>query len=203
MPTSRHLDGLIGMTRRALASALVGARAAGVPPFAVDCTAGNGHDTLFLACEAGPGGRVWAFDVQDAAIAATRERLKAQGPELAGRVALIRAGHEALARVLPPETVGGVWAAVFNLGYLPGGDKTMVTRPDTTLAALAALVPFMAGGGVVSAHCYLGQEGGEEEGAAVASWFKTLPWDVWRVAEYSFTNKRRNREILFLAEKTG
>lgn len=203
MAASRHLDGLAGMTRRALASALAHARRAYVPPFAVDCTAGNGHDTLFLAREVGPDGRVWAFDVQEAAIAATRERLDGQGPDTAGRVTLIRAGHETLGRVLPPEAAGGVWAATLNLGYLPGGNKSLVTRPDTTLAALAALAPLMAGGGVISAHCYLGQEGGEDEGAAVSSWFRSLTWDSWRVAEYSFANKRRNREVLFLAEKNG
>ena len=35
---------------------------------ALDGTAGNGHDTLLLAQCVGPGGRVWAFDVQPQAV---------------------------------------------------------------------------------------------------------------------------------------
>src|SRR3954454_12453143 len=41
----------------------------------VDATAGNGHDTLFLAERVLPGGRVFAFDVQTEAIDATRVRV--------------------------------------------------------------------------------------------------------------------------------
>lgn len=49
------------------------------PPGAivVDATAGGGVDTLFLARIVGPGGRVYAFDVQAEALARTRARLEA------------------------------------------------------------------------------------------------------------------------------
>ena len=60
-------------TRRPLtriAQAAVGA-ALGDGARAIDATMGNGHDTLFLARAVGPQGRVIAFDVQDAALAAT------------------------------------------------------------------------------------------------------------------------------------
>lgn len=62
---------------------------------ALDGTAGNGHDTLLLAECVGETGRVWAFDVQQQALDATRARLAAAG--VAERVTLIAAGHETLA----------------------------------------------------------------------------------------------------------
>lgn len=84
----------------------------------VDATAGNGHDTVFLARLVGPSGQVHAFDVQEEAIRATRERLEKEGL-LTPSVRLHLASHDRLA-----ELVGGpVKAIVFNLGYLPGGDK--------------------------------------------------------------------------------
>lgn len=43
---------------------------------AVDATAGNGYDTLFLARLVGPSGHVHAFDVQAAALEETRRRLR-------------------------------------------------------------------------------------------------------------------------------
>lgn len=84
----------------------------------VDATAGNGHDTVFLARLAGPSGQVHAFDVQEEAIRATRERLEKEGL-LTSAVHLHLASHDRLAELV----TGPVKAVVFNLGYLPGGDK--------------------------------------------------------------------------------
>lgn len=201
MRAARHIEGLIPLSRAALASALAMGRGSGAFTAAVDATMGNGHDTLFLAESIGENGHVWAFDVQENAHIAARERFAAQGPSLRERVTFRLAGHETMASALPPRAHGRVWATTFNLGFLPGSDKRIVTRPETTLAALSAVTGMMAIGGVLSVHCYLGHAGGEEEGQAVAAWCANLPWAAWRVAEYGFANKRQNRELLLLAER--
>ena len=46
---------------------------------AVDFTMGNGHDTEFLSKTVGPQGHVFAFDVQEMALASTSENLRAAG----------------------------------------------------------------------------------------------------------------------------
>lgn len=189
------------MTRRALAEALAAAKRSGAPVFAVDATAGNGHDTLFLAREVGETGRVFAFDVQESALAATKKRLEEAGEGLTGRVAFIRAGHETARDVLPPEAANALWAATFNLGFLPGSDKRVVTAAPTTIAALEALAGLAAPGCVISVHTYRGHKGGEAEHRAVTDWLRNLPWEAWRVAEYAFANKVKNGESLFLLEK--
>lgn len=178
----------------------------GVPafPFAVDATAGNGHDAAFLARQVGEGGVVAAFDVQEAALAATRERLEAEG--LLARVRLSAAGHEhmerELARLFPALALGGsVTAVMFNLGFLPGSDKAVATAAPTTLAALDAASGLLACGGVLSVHVYTGHRGGMEEGRAVLAWSEALPSEAWRVLSLSHPNKARNREWLILAER--
>lgn len=90
---------------------------------AVDATAGNGLDTLFLAKLVGESGRVYAFDIQKEALENTRQRL--QKEDLLSRVELIRAGHENMEEYVP----GHVSAVMFNLGYLPGGNHRVITRP--------------------------------------------------------------------------
>lgn len=197
----RHLDELIPLSRRALVSALSFAKDCGKPPLAVDATAGNGNDTLFLAAAVGEKGRVWAFDVQEAALASTRKRLEKEGPAVLSRVIPVHAGHERAGELLPEGVAGRLWAVAFNLGYLPGGDTRLVTKAATTLEALAFFASALAPGGVLSVHAYLGHEGGEDEGGAVGDWFAHLPWETWRVAEYGMRNKQWNRETLFLAEK--
>ena len=97
---------------------------------AVDATAGNGHDTLFLARQACPGGKVFAFDLQAAAIASTRRRLMDEGIA-EDCFELVHAGHEQLDQRLPAGLRGRVRVIMFNLGYLPGSDKSLITRTDT------------------------------------------------------------------------
>ncbi|ABI56864.1 tRNA (mnm(5)s(2)U34)-methyltransferase [Alkalilimnicola ehrlichii MLHE-1] len=139
---------------------------------AVDATAGNGHDTVFLADQVGASGHVWAFDIQPTALAATRQRLRARG--LASRATLVAAGHETLAEHLPPQVQGGLAAVMFNLGYLPGGDRALVTRPETTRAALSAAWRALAPGGVISLMIYRGHPGGEQEYQALRDWCSGL-----------------------------
>ena len=199
----RHVDSITSLSRRALAGCLASGIQRGLAPMAVDATLGNGHDALFLADAVGENGMVWAFDVQKNAHKAAKERFDRDAPELLPRVTFCLAGHETVLDALPPEAQGRVWGTTFNLGYLPGSDKEVVTTQETTLAALRNIAAITARGGVMSVHCYLGHAGGESEGAAVGAWLAALPWESWRVAEYSFVNKGWNKELLFLAERIG
>ncbi len=131
---------------------------------AVDATAGNGHDTVFLAEAVGPTGQVIAFDIQPAAIDATRQRLRSSGCMAA--VELVEACHSALGDALPEGAE--LRAAMFNLGYLPGSDRQAITAAATTLPALATCLERVGPGGIVSLMAYRGHPGGEEEAASIA-----------------------------------
>ena len=141
-----------------------------------DATCGNGHDTLFLARLVGPGGRVWAFDVQEGALAATRTLLSEGG--CLEQVEMVAAGHERLAEFVREP----LNAAVFNLGYLPGGDKQFVTRPENTVAALQNAADLLLPGGIIAICVYTGHPCGPAEGAAVERWGASLDprrFNVW------------------------
>ena len=135
---------------------------------AIDATAGNGWDTAFLVQRVGPQGRVFAFDVQPAALDRTRQRVSA----LAGceNVQLICASHALLATHIPREYRGQVKAVMFNLGYLPRGDHARVTAAFSTVAALEAARAWLHPEGVISVLAYRGHAGGNEEAAAVEAW---------------------------------
>ena len=143
----------------------------------LDATCGNGNDTLLLAQLVGESGRVWAFDIQREALDNTACLLDSAGCR--GRVELLAAGHERIAELV----TAPLRAVVFNLGYLPGGDKGCVTRPGTTVAALEQAVELLLPGGYLLVVVYTGHPGAAEEEAAVLSWASGLSpdsFDVWR-----------------------
>ena len=90
---------------------------------------------------------------------------------------------------------------MYNLGFLPGSDKQVVTRTETTLLSLAAAVEALAPGGLLSVHAYGGHPGGLEELQAVDVWFRGLDSGAADTARYEFCNKARNPETLYLAAK--
>jgi hypothetical protein len=131
--------------------------------FAVDATVGNGYDTLFLADRVGKNGRVLGFDVQKMALNNASELIRFAGN--LDRVRLVLGCHSGLARALMGYP--RVDAAMFNLGYLPRGDRRIVTRPSTTIPAIAALVERLAPNGRISIIAYRGHPEGPEEYQAV------------------------------------
>ncbi len=138
----------------------------------IDATAGNGHDTVALARMVGPAGRVYACDVQPQALERTAERLAEQG---LGNVVLLQRSHAELAAFIPQAEHGKVAAIVFNLGYLPGSDRRIVTRADSTLAALRSAVDLLQPGGLLTVMAYPGHPGGLDEAIAIAEFWESLP----------------------------
>ncbi|MGR8929973.1 MAG: class I SAM-dependent methyltransferase [Gammaproteobacteria bacterium] len=137
---------------------------------AVDATVGNGHDTLFLTQCVEPTGHVFGFDVQPEAIAAAYRRLQQQG--MHEFVTLFLTNHAQMAQTVPLHFHGNIRAIMFNLGYLPGAEKYIITRADSTLQALDAACCLLAKGGVMTVMAYPGHAGGNEEADCVNQWFQ-------------------------------
>lgn len=137
---------------------------------AIDTTAGNGHDTVKLAIQVGPEGRVWAFDVQDSAIASTRTRLDRFG--VANQVTLITDSHANLINHIPSEHHGDIRVVMANLGYLPGSGSGIITGAESTLVMLTSALKLLHPAGIISLLVYPGHVGGDIESDAVLDWIK-------------------------------
>ena len=139
---------------------------------AVDATAGNGLDTLFLSRTVGVNGQVYALDLQAAALQATRRRLHAAG--MLSQTRLVQADHAELLAVLGHEFQGRVRAVMFNLGYLPGSEAAVVTSAASTVPALRQASTLLMAGGRMTILAYTGHDGGHLEARAVAEWANAL-----------------------------
>lgn len=163
----------------------------------VDATCGNGGDTVFLAELVGPEGLVEGFDIQAEAIRKTRDRLEQAG--LAERCHLHLASHDRMADFVDP----GVSCVLFNLGYLPGGDHAVGTRPATTLPAIARALELVRIGGAVLICLYYGGDSGFDEHAAVLDYIRSIPVRDFAVQKIELANAANCPPIFICCEKLG
>ncbi|AMX82546.1 rRNA methyltransferase [Geobacillus subterraneus] len=166
---------------------------------AIDATVGNGHDTVYLAERVGDRGHVFGFDIQAEAIAAAAARLAERG--LHGRVTLFQQSHSELLTALPCDVHGRIAGAVFNLGYLPGGDKQIVTKPESTIQAVEQLLSVMKPGGVIVLVVYHGHPEGKIERDALLDYVRSLDQQHVHVLKYEFLNRRNDPPFILALEK--
>ena len=126
----------------------------------IDGTVGNGFDTVFLAEAVGAHGRVIGFDVQQDAIKSTRQRLAAKSIT---NVDLRLESHRNICRF----EANRYSAVMFNLGYLPKGDHSVITQPDSSEAAIEAAIRVLTPSGILTVLSYRGHDGGPQEFEAV------------------------------------
>lgn len=160
----------------------------------IDATSGNGHDTLFLAKAVGSSGMVYAFDIQEQALQTTKELLTEH--HCLQQVKLIHAGHENMQKYVQEP----VQAIIYNLGYLPGGNKDIITRDETTLLSLQQGTELLSSGGVVSLIIYPGHPGGQKEAELIETYTAALSPQRWQVLKWSRVNGACDKApyVLFL-----
>lgn len=164
---------------------------------AVDATVGNGRDTEALCRIVGPAGQVYGFDIQTEALERARSLLEEAVPETP--CILIQECHSSLKNhVTQP-----VDLVLFNLGYLPGGDKRITTTADTTLEAMTVALDLLKPGGKLAAVLYPGHEAGAAEAKAVIQWSSGLNQKTFSSLLLSYTNQINNPPQLLLIEKKG
>lgn len=159
---------------------------------AIDATCGNGHDTLWLAERFG---RVYAFDVQAKAAEATRQLVENSGFD---NVTVINDSHEKMAEYVHEK----VKLVMFNLGYLPGGDKEIVTETASTLKAIEAALSLLEKDGLVCITMYPGHPQGAEEKAALIRMAAGLDKSQYHCVRTDMVNQSEGApEILFITLK--
>jgi ribosomal protein L11 methylase PrmA len=161
---------------------------------AIDATVGNGKDTLFLAGLVGRKGLVYGFDIQENAIANTRELLLTNG--YSNNIKLFLAGHENMDLYIRDQ----VDAIIFNLGFLPGGDKKTKTLPEKTVMAVDKGINLLNSGGIICIVIYAGHEGGSEEQELLEEYVQNLDKKTYRAVKLYLLN-RKQAPFLILIEK--
>jgi hypothetical protein len=164
----------------------------------VDATLGNGYDSLFLSKLAlkDDSGKFYAFDIQKKAHIASQERLKAElSPSKYSRISFHEICHSRIGEVVPANSAKLI---VYNLGYLPGEDKSLTTQSESTLLSLTSSLSLISPGGLISITCYPGHEAGLIEEERLVAFCAELDPKVWNVSSHRFLNRRLHPHLLLL-----
>lgn len=162
---------------------------------AVDATMGNGKDTLWLCRLVGENGKVYAFDVQEEAVARTHALLEAEG--VSKRAEFFCRGHERMAETVHEP----VDAVVFNLGWLPGAEHGVTTKVETTLAAAESALQILKPDGLVTICVYPGHDEGARELSALDAWAASLDPKRFDALTKRYLNQPGDPPVLIAIKK--
>lgn len=124
----------------------------------IDATIGNGNDTLYLS-KVVENGKVFGFDIQEDAIKNTKDLLDKNNCH---NYELFLSSHNKMSSILS-DYLGKVSLVLFNLGYLPNGDKTITTNYETTIEAIEESFKLIHKMGMILVVIYPGHESGKIE----------------------------------------
>ncbi len=161
----------------------------------IDATCGRGNDTLLLARLVGAAGRVYSFDIQESALQSARILLETE--QLNDRVKLINADHAQISLYIDEK----IHAAMFNLGYLPGGSHQITTKSLTTIKAVGETLGLLAPGGIITIVAYPGHESGAEELQELRNYLSTIPQQQFDIIAVSFLNQINCPPQLIVVQK--
>lgn len=154
---------------------------------AVDATLGNGYDTDFLSRSFK---KVYSFDIQKCACDNYAEKHRLN-------VKVINDSHHLLKQYINK----GVDCIMYNLGFLPGGDKKVTTNYETSLESIKAGLELLNCGGIMTICIYRGHEEGKKEEKIILDYVKQLPKDKFGVMNHEVLNRSENAPILLAIEK--
>ncbi len=157
----------------------------------IDATMGNGHDTFFLAQLLNGKGRLIGYDIQAEAIEQTKARLQTLSESERAIVSLQHKSHIFFSEK-------EVKLIVYNLGYLPGGDKSATTKTENTLKSLKHALEAIGSMGAISITCYPGHPEGAKEEAGIFDFVKKLSSREWNVCYHQWINRPQSPSLFFL-----
>ncbi|WP_300383541.1 class I SAM-dependent methyltransferase [Clostridium sp.] len=156
---------------------------------AIDATLGNGHDTDYLSSKFQ---KVYAFDIQKSPCEIYMSKEK-------DNVKVINDSHHKFKDYIKEP----VDCIVYNLGYLPGGDKDITTICETSLLSIKIGLELLDNGGIMAICIYKGHNEGKKEESCILSYVKSLPKNDFGVMEHSYLNRDINAPTLIIIEKNN
>lgn len=157
--------------------------------FSIDATCGRGNDTKFLSEISS---YVYAFDIQKDAIDYSKEYLKDYK-----NIKFINSSHEFIDEYVKEE----VDVCMFNLGYLPKGDKNITTKSTSTINSIKKVIDKLTLNGIITIVCYPGHPQGKIESIDLLEFLKDIDQKNYDIVRYDFINQINNPPFAIVIER--
>jgi len=159
----------------------------------IDTTCGNGKDSLILASLLSQkgGAKLFCIDIQEQALLNTKALLEEKVPQFLHKVEFLHTSHELLPLSSPK-------LIVYNLGYLPKGDKSLTTQVKSTLLSVQNALEILLPGGALSIMCYPGHPEGLKEEIELKKLFNTLPPTSFSVTHCEWSNRTSSPSLIIV-----
>lgn len=154
---------------------------------AIDATLGNGYDTDFLSLKFN---KVFSFEIQKISCDSYKEKSR-------DNVKIINDSHHLFDNYIKEE----VDCIMYNLGFLPGGNKEITTKHETTLKSINDGLKLLKSGGIMTICIYKGHTEGKREESCIIDFVKSLPKNTYGVMCHSYINRTETAPLLLVIEK--
>lgn len=163
----------------------------------LDATLGNGNDTYKLLNILDSNGKLYGFDIQKEALNNTRQKIEKIKNLASKDYRLILDSHENLDRYINYK----LDYVIYNLGYLPGGDKSITTLAESTIKSVKKSMDLLNNNGLINIVVYHGHAQGKDEKRSIEAFLKEINQDKYHILKHEFINQKNNPPILYEIEK--
>ena len=158
---------------------------------AVDMTVGNGFDSKNILEIVKPK-KLYCFDIQQEALDNSKNLLKDFS-----NYELILDNHRNFDKYVKDY----VDFAIYNLGYLPNGDKLITTNSVDVEESVRKLLDKLNSKGVIFITFYIGHLCGQIESAEMSSFLKTIDQKDYTVLKFTFENQKNLPPYVVMIQK--
>lgn len=166
----------------------------------IDATCGNGNDTLFLCRALKNTGCVLAFDIQNDAINNTKEILDRNSYT---NYKLFNQCHTKIKDVLIDQGIDKANLIMFNLGFLPGGEKSITTETDKTMEAIKQAIELLEPNGILSVMVYPGHFEGSIESSTLDQYMDNLTDENLSIFRLSNLKSKKSPYLIIIEKRWG
>lgn len=155
----------------------------------IDMTLGNGYDALELVKISK---FVYCFDIQMEACRRAEELMESYN-----NYTIINDSHIEFDKYVFEEFAG----VIFNLGYLPRGNKLIHTEAIVVLETLKKVLIKIKKDGIIVIVFYPGHPSGLQEVEVVGQYLQGLNQKIYDVLKYEYINQENNPPFLIAVKK--
>lgn len=158
---------------------------------AADMTVGKGNDSKYILKNTQIE-KLYGFDIQKEAEIESKN-LIGKDP----RFIFHLASHDKIDKYIKE----GLDLAIYNLGYLPGGNKEITTKYQSTIKSLEKTLDLLNKDGIVILTIYPGHPAGKIESEKIEAYLRKIDQKKYEIIKITYPTRPKNPPYIIVIQK--